>query len=130
MACSLQLVQTFGAWPVVSSYNEACMKAMKDGSCAMTATAAFSAVAEKTGFKTKDVKAVVTAYMEVAATEIKKNGKFKFGGCLNLKLKKKPATAARKGVNPFTKEPCVFKAKPASKTVRAYAMKKLKEMVN
>ena len=49
---------------------------------------------------------------------------------LALKLKKKPATPARKGVNPFTKEPCVFKAKPASKTVRVLAMKKLKDAVN
>ncbi len=46
------------------------------------------------------------------------------------KLKKKPATKARKGANPFTKEPCVFKAKPASKTVRVLPMKKFKEMVN
>ena len=36
----------------------------------------------------------------------------------------------RKGIDLFTKEPCVFKAKPASKTVRALAMKKLKEMIN
>merc|ERR1712080_552034 len=105
-------------------------KAMKASSSAMTATAAFGAVAEKAGLKSKDVKVVVTTYMEMAATELKKNGKFKFGGCLNLKLKKKPATAARKGVNPFTKEPCVFKAKPASKTVKVYAMKKLKEAIN
>ena len=42
-------------------------------------------------------------------------------------MKKKPATPAKKGINPFTKEPYVFKAKPASKTVRALAMKKLKE---
>jgi hypothetical protein len=48
----------------------------------------------------------------------------------NMKLKKKPARPARKGVNPFTKEPCVFKAKPASKTVRALPMKKFKELVN
>ena len=47
-----------------------------------------------------------------------------------MKLKKKPATKARKGVNPVTKEPCVFKAKPASKTVRVFPMKKFKEMVN
>jgi DNA-binding protein HU-beta len=47
-----------------------------------------------------------------------------------MKLKKKPARPARKGVNPFTKEPCVFKAKPASKTVRALPMKKFKELVN
>ena len=43
-----------------------------------------------------------------------------------MKLKKKPATAARKGVNPFTKEPCVFKAKPASKIVKCFPMKKFK----
>merc|ERR1712107_570381 len=105
------------------------MKAMKVGG-AMTASGAFSAVAEKSGLKSKDVKAVITNYVELAASELKKNGTFKIGGCLNLKLKKKPARPARKGVNPFTKEPCVFKAKPASKTVRALAMKKLKEMIN
>ena len=76
------------------------------------------------------MKAVITNYTELAASELKKSGAFKVGGCLNLNLKKKPARPARKGVNPFTKEPCVFKAKPASKTVRALAMKKLKEMLN
>merc|ERR1712054_700359 len=104
------------------------MKAMK--SSAMSASAAYSAVAEKTGLKAKDVKAAVEGVIEVAAAQLKKGSTFKIGGALNLKLKKKPAQAARKGVNPFTKEPCVFKAKPASKTVRALAMKKLKEMVN
>merc|ERR1711948_231408 len=80
--------------------------------------------AETTELKPKNVKAVVTSYLELAATELKKNGKFKLGGVLNMKLKKKPVVAARKGVNPFTKEPCVFKAKPASKTVRVLPMKK------
>ena len=107
------------------------MKVMKKaGAATMTASGAFSAVAESTELKPKQVKAVVASYLELAATELKKNGKFKVAGLLNLKLKKKPARAARKGVNPFTKEPCVFKAKPASKTVRALPMKKLKEMVN
>merc|ERR1711979_27969 len=96
----------------------------------MTATAAYSSVAETTGLKTKDVKSVIEGLVAVAADELKKSGSFKLAGALNMKLKKKPATPARKGVNPFTKEPCVFKAKPASKTVRALAMKKLKEMVN
>merc|ERR1712224_363557 len=105
------------------------MKAMKAGG-AMTASGAFSAVAEKSGLKPKEVKAVITNYVELAASELKKNGAFKIGGCLNLKLKKKPARPARKGVNPFTKEPCVFKAKPASQTVRALPMKKFKELVN
>merc|ERR1719198_551108 len=70
------------------------------------------------------------AYMAVAASQLKAAGSFKLAGSINMKLKKKPATAARKGVNPFTKEPCVFKAKPASKTVRALPMKKFKELIN
>merc|ERR1719359_532971 len=108
------------------------MKSMKKAmkSSTMTATAAYSSVAETTGLKAKEVKMVVEGLVEVAAGELKKNGSFKLAGCLNLKLKKKPATPARKGVNPFTKEPCVFKAKPASKTVRALAMKKMKTMIN
>merc|ERR1712232_2271 len=104
------------------------MKAMKGQ--AMTATAVYQSVAETTGLKTKDVKGTVEAIMGVAAEELKKAGSFKFAGMLNLKLKKKAARPARKGVNPFTKEPCVFKAKPASKTVKVYAMKRLKEAIN
>merc|ERR1711870_32390 len=96
----------------------------------MTATAAYSSVAETTGLKTKDVKSVIEGLVAVAADELKKSGSFKLAGALNMKLKKKPATPARKGVNPFTKEPCVFKAKPASKTVKAFPMKKLKELIN
>merc|ERR1712183_1148941 len=104
------------------------MKASKGS--ALTATAAYSSVAETTGLKAKEVKAVVEGLVAVASEELKKNGSFKLAGALNLKLKKKPATPARKGVNPFTKEPCVFKAKPASKTVGALPMKKFKEMIN
>merc|ERR1712188_330897 len=102
--------------------------AMKAGG-AMTQTGVFQSVAETTGLKTKDVKGVVDAFMGVAVTQVKKSGSFKIAGMLNMKLKNKPATAARKGINPFTKEPCVFKAKPASKTVRCLPMKKLKAML-
>merc|ERR1719493_168643 len=105
------------------------MKAMKR-STAMTATGAYASVAEKVGLKGKDVKAAVQGVVDIAAKELKANGSFKFAGALNLKLKKKPARPAKKGINPFTKEPCVFKAKPASKTVRALPMKKLREMIN
>merc|ERR1711988_1671796 len=105
------------------------MKAMKS-SGKLTATGAYSAVAEKTGLKTKQVREIAEGYMALAAAQLKKAGQFKFAGSLNMKLKKKPAQAARKGVNLFTKEPCVFKAKPASQTVRALPMKKLKAMIN
>merc|ERR1719433_760136 len=110
------------------------MKATKvkktSGSKVMTASAAYRAVAESTGVKPRDVKGALEAYVGVAADRSRRNGSFKLCGALNLKLKKTPAKPARKGVNPFTKEPCVFKAKPASKTVRALPLKKFKEMIN
>merc|ERR1712226_1571294 len=102
--------------------------AMKFG--AMTVSGAYSSVAETVGLKPKDVKVAVESLLALAADQLKKNGSFKIAGALNLKLKSKPARPARKGVNPFTKEPCVFKAKPASKTVRVLPMKKFKAMVN
>ena len=43
---------------------------------------------------------------------------------------KKPATKACKGVNPFTKEPTVFKAKPARKIIRARPAKAAKDAVS
>merc|ERR1712216_856479 len=104
-------------------------KAAMKASGAMTQSGVYQSVAETTGLKTKDVKGVVEALMGVAAEQVKKAGSFKIAGMLNMKLKNKPATKARKGINPFTKEPCVFKAKPASKTVRCLPMKKLKEML-
>ena len=87
------------------------MKAMKAKSGAMTASGAYSSVGETTGLKSKQVKDCVEAYMALAAAQLKASGAFKLAGAINMKLKKKPARAARKGVNPFTKEPCVFKAK-------------------
>merc|ERR1712007_423358 len=106
------------------------MKAMKGSGSVLTQSGVYSSVAETAGLKQKQVKDIVEALMATAAAELKKNGTFKLAGMINMRLKKKPATPARKGVNPFTKEPCVFKAKPASKTVRALAMKKLKESIN
>ena len=72
----------------------------KAGASGLTTSQAFTKIAESKELKVKNVKAVVTNYMELAAAELKKNCKFKLGGVLNMKLKKKPATAARKGVNP------------------------------
>merc|ERR1712071_504059 len=123
----------FSFWLVVFSISimAPAMKAsaMKS-SGALTQTQVIASVAETNELKNKQVKGVIDALFAVACAEIKKNGNFKLAGFLNLKLKKKPATPAKKGINPFTKEPCVFKAKPASKTVRALAMKKLKEALN
>merc|ERR1711879_1075422 len=107
MGCSIN--QCFFQQHLTSAAMAPAMKAMKAKAMkaggAMTASAVNSAIAEKNGLKAKQVKAVIDGLMEIGAGELKKNGAFKVGGCLNLKLKKKPATPARKGVNPFTKEP-------------------------
>merc|ERR1712118_315984 len=95
----------------------------------MSQSGAYTAVAETTGLKTSQLKSVMEALMGVAVAEVKKSGSFKLAGMLNMKLKHKPATKAKKGINPFTKEPCVFKAKPASKTVRCLPLKKFKAML-
>eukprot|EP00928_Gymnodinium_smaydae_P099259 TRINITY_DN9422_c0_g1_i1.p1 TRINITY_DN9422_c0_g1~~TRINITY_DN9422_c0_g1_i1.p1 ORF type:complete len:115 (+),score=40.22 TRINITY_DN9422_c0_g1_i1:275-619(+) len=105
------------------------MKAMKTAKAGMTATAAYQSVAESCALKSKDVKTIMQGYFDLCAAELKKNGVFNVCQMLKLKLKK-PATPARKGVNPFTKEPCVFKAKPASKAVKMLPLRKLKDAVN
>src|SRR4051794_8531263 len=56
-------------------------------------------------------------------------GEFVIPGLLKLKAVKKAATKDRTGINPFTKEPTVFKGKPASKKIRATALKSLKDMI-
>jgi nucleoid DNA-binding protein len=48
---------------------------------------------------------------------------------MKIEVKKKPATKARKGINPFTGEATVFKAKPARKVVKIRPLKKMKDMV-
>ena len=76
----------------------------------------------------------VTAVFESLNGQIKKSlrsgGLFTMPGLLKLKVVKKPATKAREGINPFTKEKMIFKAKPASKKVRVLPLKSLKAFVN
>jgi len=48
---------------------------------------------------------------------------------MKIKVVRKPATKARRGINPFTKEEMMFKAKPARNVVKVLALKNLKAMV-
>src|ERR1700730_155589 len=56
-------------------------------------------------------------------------GIFVVPGLLKLKVVRKPATKAKQGINPFTKEPMLIKAKPARNVIKALPLKALKEMV-
>jgi DNA-binding protein HU-beta len=77
----------------------------------------------------KDVKGVIEAVAEIGYKELKKTGAFVVPGFAKFVVIKKPATKARKGINPFTKEPTMFKAKPARKIVRARPVKAAKDAV-
>lgn len=92
----------------------------------------YSKITDDTGLTKKDVAAV----FESLSGQIKKNlggrggpGMFSLPGLLKMRVVKKPARKARKGVNPFTGEEMMFKAKPASKAVKVAALKGLKDMV-
>jgi DNA-binding protein HU-beta len=77
----------------------------------------------------KDVKGVIEAVAEIGYKELKKTGAFVVPGLAKFIVIKKPATKARQGINPFTKEPTTFKAKPARKIVRARPVKAAKDAV-
>ena len=77
----------------------------------------------------KDVKGVIESLAEVGYKELKKTGAFFVPGFAKFLVIKKPATKERKGINPFTKEPAIFKAKPARKVVRARPVKAAKDAV-
>ena len=78
----------------------------------------------------KQVKAVLEALTDIAYKELKKNGIFTMPGFAKFRVVKKPATKAREGINPFTKQPMTFPAKPASKSVRARPIKAIKDSIS
>ena len=57
------------------------------------------------------------------------SGVFKVPGLMRITVKRKPATKAHMGINPFTKEQVMFKAKPARNVVRVRPLQGLKAMV-
>ena len=85
--------------------------------------------AEHSELSKKDVKGVIESLATVGYKELKKNGTFVVPGFAKFVVIKKPATKERKGINPFTKEPTVFKARPARKIVRARPVKAAKDAV-
>ena len=91
----------------------------------------YTQIATDTGLTKKEV----TAVFDALGAQIKKNlgsrgpGQFSIPGLMKMRVVKKPARKARMGVNPFTGEEMMFKAKPASKAVKVVALKGLKDMV-
>ena len=88
-------------------------------------------IAEETGLSKKQVSSVFGALSGAIQKSMGSRGpgKFVVPGLKKLKVVKKPATKARKGINPFTGQETVFKAKPARKVVKIQALKALKDML-
>jgi nucleoid DNA-binding protein len=97
----------------------------------MTKSEIVSGIAEETELTKKQVNAV----FEAMSGQIKKSlgrrgpGAYTVPGLMKLVVVRKPATKARKGINPFTGEETTFKAKPARNIVKIRPLKNLKDMV-
>ena len=80
----------------------------------------YTKLAGKTGLTKKQVSSVFDALTEMIGNELGKKGPglFQMPGLLKLKVVRKPATKAKQGINPFTKAPMMYKAKPAQTSSR------------
>lgn len=96
---------------------------------AMTKKVMRERIMADTGMEARDVNKVINSIeaMILGSVVPKGHGEFVWPTLFVLRTRKKPATKERKGTNPFTGEPCVFKAKPASVVVKGLARAKLKK---
>jgi len=95
----------------------------------LTKTALIQTIADQLDMTKKDVKDVLETLATVGYKEMKKNGEFMLPGFAKFVVTKKPAVKARKGINPFTGEETMFKAKPARKVIKARPVKAAKDAV-
>jgi len=87
-------------------------------------------IADSTELSRKQVSSVFEALSEQIKNNVGKKGPgtFVVPGLMKITVITKPATKARKGINPFTKEEQMFKAKPARKVIKVRPLKALKDM--
>ena len=97
----------------------------------MTKSAIMTEISGNTGLTNKQISSVFDELDVLIERHTKKRGpgKFILPGLVKIEVKRKPATKARKGINPFTGEKTIFKAKPARNVVKIRPLKKVKDMV-
>ena len=98
----------------------------------MNKTQIVNQISDTTGLTKKDVNAVFDELADIMEGHLKKRGagQFTLPGLMKIVTQKKPATKARKGINPFTGEETTFAAKPARTMVKVRPLKKLKAMAS
>jgi len=97
----------------------------------MSKTDIFAALSEATGLTKQQVGGLFDELAKLIGKNLGSDGpgSFAIPGLLQIKVVRKPATEERKGINPFTKEEMIIKAKPAKNVVKVTALKGLKQMV-
>ncbi len=104
---------------------------IQPASAPRTKSEIFSLLADTTGLTKKEVSSVFASLSDLVSKDVGKKGcgLFTVPGLLKVRRVNKPATKARKGINPFTGEETTFKAKPARNVVKIRPLKALKDMV-
>ena len=95
----------------------------------MSKTEFIQELANQSGLDKKQVNAVLDALNNVVYRELKAEHEVTIPGLVKLTSVKKPAVPEREGINPFTKEKTIFKAKPARTVIKPRPLKALKDAV-
>jgi nucleoid DNA-binding protein len=96
----------------------------------MTKSEIAATLSERTGLNKAQIAGVFDSLSELVGHQLNEGpGIFTLPGLLKIKVVRKPAVPERTGVNPFTKQETVFKAKPARNVIKLQALKPLKQMV-
>ncbi len=97
----------------------------------VTKTEIITYLAEANDLTRAETRNIIESLEKLIRRELGRRGPgiFNFAGLFKISVVKKPATKSRPGRNPFTGEEITIKAKPARRTVKITALKKLKEMI-
>jgi nucleoid DNA-binding protein len=88
-------------------------------------------LAEKSGLDKKQTESALDAINDIVAHQLGKMGpgEVLIPGLISMSISEKPATPQHEGINPFSKEPMTYKAKPARRVIRMKALKALKDAI-
>ncbi len=87
-------------------------------------------IATATDLTRREVASVFDSMAGLIKKDLKRGpGVFTVPGLMKIRKVHKPARPKRKGINPFTGEEAIFKAKPAHNVIKVTALKGLKDMV-
>lgn len=95
----------------------------------MSKTELIETIASQSGLEKKQVNAVLDALNDIVYKELKAQHEVVIPGLLKLTSVTKPAVPAHEGINPFTKEKTMFKAKPERKVIKPRPLKALKDAI-